>query len=481
MPVIHNPTFSSRDCDHPLLLNMIVLGSMFIAGNDTVAKADALWRLANAAVATSWEGLLKRKGLHDQHPGTQLVVTSYLRSMYAMLSASQELRSIGQTSLGLGFQWARQCGIVTAASQPKPTFLPSALISTTELDTRWRVWVSEETQRRAILGHYVLDGLLTDFTGQPTAVRHTANPLMLPYSDRLYDAKTADGWLHEVSLEAQDTMTFRQLYIVLFDAESTFEALRLSYLSIRVVLEALQSLIYEHHELGGCTIGTPSKTNISFALSRLHRTQINTLSSTQERVEHAIRWHVICIRMCVETSSIARQICELYNIPQTLHTIDTQSGADIHRLGRLQTRDDRRALLHAVALAELGLQLNLGRAHAVHLPMAIYTAAVIFAAVLANMCRAGRKTVIAVPIARSWDDLSESVDNSDPHGPVSKFLSGVASDSRDGWTKRNVADDLNGLYLIMQQLQPYWGVSAQLSDTVRQWLLIPSFVQHPGI
>ena len=37
MPMVHSPTFVSRDCDHPLLLNMIVLGSMFIAGEETVA------------------------------------------------------------------------------------------------------------------------------------------------------------------------------------------------------------------------------------------------------------------------------------------------------------------------------------------------------------------------------------------------------------------------------------------------------------
>jgi hypothetical protein len=39
IPVVHIPTYVSRDCDHPLLLTMIVLGSIFIPGNESVAKA----------------------------------------------------------------------------------------------------------------------------------------------------------------------------------------------------------------------------------------------------------------------------------------------------------------------------------------------------------------------------------------------------------------------------------------------------------
>ena len=301
MPIIHGPTFASRDCDHTLLLNMISLGAIFIAGDETTNKADALWRLANAAVATSWEGLLRRKGPDDNCSGIQLVVTSYLRSMYAMLSVSTELRAIGQTSLGLGFTWAQQAGIVAAASRARTELCQTVDIPPLPVDKFWKTWVADETQRRAVLGHYVLDGLLTDFTGQPTAVRHTANPILLPSQDSLFEAKTADQWITQLHREkdACDT-SFRELYVKLFDSTSDFERMQLSYLSIRVVLEALQSLIYEHHEAGGCTIGTPSKQDIGRALVRLYKTQIRSLPTTELMVEHALRWHVICIRLNVE-------------------------------------------------------------------------------------------------------------------------------------------------------------------------------------
>lgn len=40
-PVVHKPTFSLKSCASPLLLNMIVLGSLFFPSNDTLNKVCA--------------------------------------------------------------------------------------------------------------------------------------------------------------------------------------------------------------------------------------------------------------------------------------------------------------------------------------------------------------------------------------------------------------------------------------------------------
>src|ERR1700761_1592568 len=158
----------------------------------------------------------------------------------------------------MGFRWARQNGMMTAASKrlAGEPILPQS--SASYLEKRWKRWAAEEVQRRAILGHYVLDGLLTNFSGQPTAVRHTANPVLLPSRDSLFDAKSANQWLGEMNRQPECNISFRDVYVKIFDTQSSFESLPLTSLSIRVILEALQSLIYEHHEAGGHTIGTPS-------------------------------------------------------------------------------------------------------------------------------------------------------------------------------------------------------------------------------
>ena len=323
----------------------------------------------------------------------------------------------------------------------------------------------------------MLDGLLTDFSGQPTAVRHTANPLILPSPDRLFEARDEQAWLSEMQSEGRCQLPFRDLYVSMFDPTSSFGELRLPYLALRVILEALQSLIYENYEAGGTAIGSPSTEAIGVALLRLYHHHISTLASVQERVEHSIRWHVICIRLAVETSSLAQRLCATYGIPQALHGSEhLQANAiDLSEWGN--TINGRRALLHATAIAELSQELTLGRAHAAHLPMAIYASAAVHTAMLVAANRSNRKPIIGVPHIHSWEEVwasnpSEGAHDHDPadQNEVQAFLAAVQLVPGRQWSRRNLADDLNGLHLVMEQLRPYWGVSSTMSLIIRQWL-----------
>jgi hypothetical protein len=85
-PILHEPTFVLSDCTHPLLLNAIALGSLYLGSNDAVAKGEAIWRLAHTAVATSWQNLIKHRGQYDSCAGIQLVLTALLGQTYANLS-----------------------------------------------------------------------------------------------------------------------------------------------------------------------------------------------------------------------------------------------------------------------------------------------------------------------------------------------------------------------------------------------------------
>ncbi len=52
-PVLHRATFIFRECTQPLLLNAMAIGSLYLGPKDSVAKGEALWRLAHVAVTTS--------------------------------------------------------------------------------------------------------------------------------------------------------------------------------------------------------------------------------------------------------------------------------------------------------------------------------------------------------------------------------------------------------------------------------------------
>ena len=92
-----------------------------------------------------------------------------------------------------------------------------------------------------------------------------------------------------------------------------------------------------------------------------------------------------------------------------------------------------------------------------HLPMAIYTAAVIYAAMLAGKCQLGERPVIALPKVDDWDvvcvDSTLGGENANVKdiGPVQSFVvSGVTMAKQDGVSRRYLADELNGLHLAME-------------------------------
>lgn len=85
-PVLHRATFVFRECTQPLLLNAMAIGSLYLGPKSSVAKGEALWRLAHVAVTTSWEVLITHKGPYDVGQGVQLVVTALLAQVYGALS-----------------------------------------------------------------------------------------------------------------------------------------------------------------------------------------------------------------------------------------------------------------------------------------------------------------------------------------------------------------------------------------------------------
>jgi hypothetical protein len=44
---------------------------------------------------------------------------------------------------------------------------------------KWKLWESREIQQRAMLAHYMLDGLIAQMSGEPTSVRHASNQMRL--------------------------------------------------------------------------------------------------------------------------------------------------------------------------------------------------------------------------------------------------------------------------------------------------------------
>jgi hypothetical protein len=474
-PVLHKPTFSPRESSSPLLLNIIALGSLFVGAKDAVHKGEALWRLAHTAVATSWQALMATKGPRDECNGVQLVLTALLGQTYALLSKNESLRMTSQIFHGLGFYWARQCGMYIIR-EPQEDDMPSAAASEDEKTEKWKKWASREVQNRAVLGHYVLDGQISQFSGYAACARHVTNPLLMPESDAAFAATTPDAWVAEMQKRRPRRRSLREVFVSVFSPGQLPMDTAPSNFSIRVILEGLQSLASDVQEVNSPAVGTPSNQAIIRALIHLHNGRLaRSDPSAVENLELLVRWHSICLGMATPTSMLCRKLCAFYGIQQQLYAENNTPIKDLDLKVWAQSVGGLRALLHAIAIQDIVERLPLGRSHAIHLPTAIFSAATIYSA----HCLAGSSTVV-IPDLVQWQDVW-SVEISDmtmvDNFPVfdtgvNAFLRGKLTAEDPNASTRNLMYDLNSVQITLGSISSRWGVSGEMDEILHRWITI---------
>ncbi|KAI9931490.1 hypothetical protein MW887_010065 [Aspergillus wentii] len=263
-PILHRATFVFRECTHPLLLNAIAIGSLYLGPKQSVAKGEALWRLAHTAVATSWQSLITHNGPYDACKGVQLLITAVLGQIYGALSKNRIIRTTSQVFRPLGFFWARHCGMLDSEPYSLEN-LPFPSAPDAEKEHQWRVWVAREIQQRALLAYHILDGSVAQMSGDGASARHVANPLSLPSSEAAFDASTPDEWLIHMRSQKTDQPSFRLVFRSLFPPAGSLRPLdyQFSAFALRVVLEGLQSLVSDSDESDLAAVGVPGKSDYS--------------------------------------------------------------------------------------------------------------------------------------------------------------------------------------------------------------------------
>jgi Fungal specific transcription factor domain len=467
-PILNKATFIFRESSHPLLLNIMALGSLFVGAKDAVLKGESLWKLAHTAVATNWSKLMTTRGPRDRCKGVQLILTALTGQTYAILSQNESIRSTAQIFHGLGFSWAKQCGMYEEEEA-----LPTLPLNTCEADKveAWKIWMAREVQNRAVLGHYILDGHIAQFSGNSSCARHVTNPLFLPASDDAFMAKTADDWIREMAKLDATALSFREIFVVLCTKESLMANIPISSFGIRVILEGFQSLVSDVHEANGPAIGTPSKREICEALLKLYREQLCYQDTPSvETMELLIRWHSVCLDLATATTKLCRNMCLSYFIQQQLHDGTDRVDASFDLAEWTQTRDARRALLHAMAIQDIVERLPLGRSHALHLPAGVFAASTIYS----GFCLEGTSSV-SYPVQFHWEDVwavetkdaTRTMMLQDP--AIERFLQGRYRSGVPGAASKNLIYDLNSLQIMLNSLSR-WGVSNEMGTILQGWM-----------
>ncbi|KAH2540396.1 hypothetical protein KXW97_004527 [Aspergillus fumigatus] len=457
-PILHRATFVFRECTHPLLLNAMALGSLYLGPKDSVAKGEALWRLAHTAVATSWQSLITHRGPYDACKGVQLLVTALLGQIYGALSKNRVIRTTSQVFRPLGFFWARHCGMFdTEPFSVNQLPFPSASHA---------------------LAYHILDGLVAQMSGDGASTRHVANPLVLPSSEAAFDASNPDEWLAHMRSQKTEQPSFRLVFRSLFPPIGSLRPLdyQFSAFALRVVLEGLQSLVSDSDESDVATVGAPGRPDVRRALAQVHETiNMSIHLSAPERLEVLLRWHTICLDTMINSTVLCRHVCSRYNISQQVSGGSRTLRPGFDMVKWVNTEDARRALLHAVAIQDIIEQLPRGRAHVIHMPSSLFAAATIYVV----FSLAGVAT-IHLPRTIVWQDALLSISDlnlgSDSVRPSStsetrRFVEQGLTDSPAGMgAVRNLLYEMNSMQKLFRCLTSQWGIAHDMEEIVDQWI-----------
>jgi hypothetical protein len=455
-----------RDCTHPLLLNAIAIGSLYLGPKAAIAKGEVLWKLAHAAVATSWQTLITHRGPYDSCEGVQLVITALLGQIYGALSRNRSIRATSHATRALSFSWARRCGMLDNTAQSDQEML-SGYVSEEAKDRQWRRWIGHQIQHRALLALYVVDGLIAHMAGEPTSVRHAANRLGLPGNDRAFEAANPDDWINHMQQgwPISATTSFRNVLNTLFSPQPPLATSTFSAFTVRVILEGIQSVISECASDSDDILGVPSRREVRSALARMHASIAQATSmSTADRLETLLRWHAICLDSIVDTATLCKELCTRWKVEQHVWIGGSSHGKSCGASWAL-SEDARGALLHAVAIQDIVETLPRGRAHAVHMPASVFAASTIYAAFALS-------EVITIKLVNEVDWPIVMDDTGIDEFSVWDTKRYIKGDGAYFGSTRNMVYELNSMHKLMGCLKTQWGVAHDMENVVEQWVTI---------
>ncbi|KAK4890534.1 hypothetical protein LTR27_010815 [Elasticomyces elasticus] len=434
LPIIHRPTFVYRECSAPLLLNAISLGSLFIGTQDAS-------------------------------------------------ETNRILRMTSQTFYGLSMHWAQYCGLYDVGQAATPE-IPQVDDPAETKMRAWRTWAARETQLRALLGLCVVDGVVSQFSGNFVNTWAATNSLPLAADDQAFEASNVDEWLavmreNSSSQRSANTRFYDVYHLLLVDESESGLVKNLSgLLNIKILLEILASLAADFERVTPGPTGLRCKVGATKALGRLRKIlSQSTILSTADKTIGLLRWHAVCLNLVCSTARGARRMCHYYGITQHIFGgKKRQEPGPVDPDRWAQGLSARKSLLHASEIHKIASEIPLGIMHDTCLPGALFAAATTYA----SFALPGL-TKVFLPVAIEWDTviLSGLDDNENqvPTSPMSsearqntlRFLESSIDMPSANWTARNLFYELSSIRVLLHSLSQNWGVTQEMEEVVGSW------------
>jgi hypothetical protein len=382
---------------------------------------------------------------------------------------------------GLGFYWARHCGLFDFPDNTIPPLHDDVDF----IHQSWRSWVARESQLRSLLGMYILDGVISQYSGNPTFAQHMSNQLPMPSEELAFSAVNSKEWLQQMTQTnfSHNSLRFCDVFRVFFYPEDNPEDSvppDLTFLALKVVLEGLKSLVAESNRVEPRPVGVPLPAEINLVLDRLRRYIHNHPKLTVlERQTAMLRWHAICLDTWKVAARGARRLCFSHGIVQHIFGGCERYETNIDPQRHIDKDDARRTLLHAREIQRIASQLPLGLAHDPHVPGAVFAAATTYAAfALAGKSRilfpdiVDWRVAVISPSSHAEPGPGGDTDYAGGLNSTAAFIcgalesTGVSSNS----VMVDISYEMSTIRLLLQGLSLQWGVCTEMEGVVDAWI-----------
>lgn len=387
-----------------------------------------------------------------------------------------------QTFYGLSMHWAQYCGLYEIGQAESPP-IPHANDPLETKISAWRSWAARETQLRALLGLCIIDGVVSQFSGNFVNTWAATNSLPLAADDEVFEATDVVEWLaamtRRTNLHGPNTTRFYDVYHSLLVDGSQADLVRnlSGLLNIKILLEILASLAADFERVTPGPTGLRCKVGATKALGKLRQiiSQSTTLSTVNKTIG-LLRWHGVCLNLVGSTARGARRMCHYYGITQHIFGgKKRQEPGPVNPERWAQGLLARKSLLHAIEIHKIASEIPLGIMHDTSLPGALFAAATTYA----SFALPGL-TKVFVPSAIDWDTVILSGLDNEPLPPETSALaktrestlrfldSGIDAPSAE-WTARNLFYKLSSIRMLLHSLSQHWGVTQEMEEVVGCW------------
>ncbi|MCJ1325572.1 hypothetical protein MMC10_002235 [Thelotrema lepadinum] len=488
MPLLHRPTFLMTQHATSLITGAMAVGSLYMDEKGARQRGEILWHMAQQSTDNLSSALLTSRRPYDTWGGFELVMTNLLCRVYGALSSNTRIRSMTRDLTESSWSWPSKCGMLPLESFT-PVPIPSSSTPDEQKNFLWRTWLGQETHFRVILGHYVLDGLSghpSDRSASPDSFLYKL--LDLVSSDTALSASTPDEWISILSTPSHQSSSFTNLHTILFPPTGIPSPLppNLSFFPLRLLLEAIQSLVDDYQEADfGPVGGAIPKSDLTSSLFQIYDAITSTTTiSPHQRIDLMMKWHTINLDLQISSYALRSALAHYHGTflrPTLLEISDrprTFNLPDWHL-----TTGARASLLHALSILALFQELHLPDSTSlslpivpIHAPFALLAAA----AVLASFTTTTRPAIstIDVPETVDWQDvLFTEVDPSIILGEMAKPSTGAGTREfihagvlSGGGVRRDLGVDLEAVREGLRGLSGNWGIAGEGERMVGGWV-----------